>query len=505
MAGFKDPALERSLAEVLDAFGPGGMSFPSDGDDDALAAALLECMHAEGLEARVHEPSLYLSVPERASLFVDGAEIASRPAAFSRSTGPARVEGAAVVASPDGGGSLAGQIAVVDGPVAPDGVYALERRGAVAQVYIAAGDELPDTVSTTVWGVPTHETITRRPRTPVVCVARRESARLLGGAGAPRPAAVATWLREGWFPCRVPVADIEGTRDAEEFVLVHGGDAPALLAIAAALQGYRGDLRRSVRVAWWPARIAGAHAASAWYADAHAAEIDEWCVAHVCVEAAGEASLGEVTWMAEAAELCLEAIADSEAEAVKGRRPARAGDYSFNQIGVTGLFGGRRFTGDLRAYLTAIARIANAPLHPFDYTAAVLEIGAAVQHYQSAAGGELDLGAVSQELGALRRALNTWRSDADAAIAQHPDDQELRRRLNATLRRLARVLVPLGHARGDRFDHDPAVRYSTLPRLEAALHLADAAAEMKPFIRTALDREQNKIRAALREARRLVT
>jgi hypothetical protein len=66
-------------------------------------------------------------------------------------------------------------------------------------------------------------------------------------------------------------------------------------------------------------------------------------------------------------------------------------------------------------------------------------------------------------------------------------------------------LVPLGYARGERFDHDPAVRFSALPRLEAALHLATAAPDMRPFIRTALEREQNKIRGAVRDARRLVT
>lgn len=505
MAGFKDPALERALAGVLDAFGPAGMSFPLDGDDGTTAGALLECMQAEGLEARVHEPSLYLSVPDRSVLVIDGAEIASRPAAFSRATGANAVSGVPVAATAAGEEAVAGRIAILDGPIAPDDVYAIERRGALAQVYIAAGDDVPDSVSTTVWGVPTHETIGRRPRTPVVSVSRRERERLMRAAQAGRPVSVAAWLVEEWRQCQIPVGDIQGADDAEEFVLVHGGDAPALLAMASALCGCRDDLRRSVRVAWWPARIAGAHAASAWYADAFAAEIDEWCVAHVCVDAGSEARLADATWMAEAAELCLDAMADSGAEGVKGRRPARSGDYSFNQIGVTGLFGGRRFDGDLRAYLTAIARVANAPLHPFDYTAAVLELGAAVQRYQSAAGEAVNLGGVSQDLGALRRAIGAWRSDAEAAIARDPADRDLRRRLNATLRRLARVLVPLGYARGERFDHDPAVRYSALPRLEAALHLATAAAELTPFIRTALDREQNKIRAGIREARRLVT
>jgi hypothetical protein len=77
-----------------------------------------------------------------------------------------------------------------------------------------------------------------------------------------------------------------------------------------------------------------------------------------------------------------------------------------------------------------------------------------------------------------------------------------RRRVNATLRRLARLLVPLNYARGERFDHDPAIKFGPVPRLEAATRLAAAPADVKPFIVTGLVRERNKVRAILRSARR---
>jgi hypothetical protein len=134
----------------------------------------------------------------------------------------------------------------------------------------------------------------------------------------------------------------------------------------------------------------------------------------------------------------------------------------------------------------------------------VLEIAAAIQRYQAAAGGEIDLSGAKQDLSRLRRSISAWRSDAETAIARHPGDHDLRRRLNATLRRLARVLVPLGYARGERFDHDPAVAYSAVPRLDAALHVASVPNAMRPFVRTALVRERNKVRAAIREALTLV-
>jgi hypothetical protein len=77
-----------------------------------------------------------------------------------------------------------------------------------------------------------------------------------------------------------------------------------------------------------------------------------------------------------------------------------------------------------------------------------------------------------------------------------------RRRLNAALRRVARLLVPLNYARGERFDHDPALKFGPVPRLEAAASLASAPCELRPFIRVGLVREANKVRSILRAARR---
>ena len=158
---------------------------------------------------------------------------------------------------------------------------------------------------------------------------------------------------------------------------------------------------------------------------------------------------------------------------------------------------------DLAVYLTTIVRIVNAPLHPFDYAAAVEEIRGAVAQYQQAAGGEIDFGSILESLARL--------GDDDPRLADRrrrrrsrtaPDDADERRRLNGVLRRLARLLVPLNYARGERFDHDPALKFGAVPRLEAAASLTSAPAELKPFLKVGLVREANKVRAILRDARR---
>src|SRR5690606_5741466 len=109
---------------------------------------------------------------------------------------------------------------------------------------------------------------------------------------------------------------------------------------------------------------------------------------------------------------------------------------------------------------------------------------------------------ILEEMEALAGAIRQWRGEAAARIREAGDAAAERRRLNAVLRQLARVLVPLNYARGERFDHDPAVKLGVVPRLEAAATLADAGEEMKPFIRVGLIREANKVRALLRAARR---
>ena len=90
------------------------------------------------------------------------------------------------------------------------------------------------------------------------------------------------------------------------------------------------------------------------------------------------------------------------------------------------------------------------------------------------------------------RASATWRAGRRAPPGER------------TLRQIARLLVPLNYARGERFDHDPALKFGPVPRLEAAASLSSAPAEMKPFIKVGLVREINKVRATIRAVQRLL-
>lgn len=550
-------------------------------DEDAAGRYIVERLEALGIPVTLHLPELLISRPLRSELRVetpDGDRIVrSRPPSFALSTDGGEIGGEVVYvpsryaggtfdlfdtpeAAGGGGGGpdpVAGRVVLTEGFSMPGPVQAFERRGAIGQIYIHPGTEIHEGICTPIWGAPTLDSIGRKPRTPVVSVNRPDGEWLARAAanGGVR-AYLRTWLQEGWVRCLLPVAEIRGQADPDEFLLVHGhfdswyvgigdnatGDA-ALLELARLLHLFRRRLKRSVRIAWWPGHSTGRYAGSTWYADTFADELDERCIAQLNIDSpgcAGATAYEEVMWMAEAGALCRAAIADAVGASAARMRPLRAGDYSFNQIGATGLYmllsnipaEERKAKGyyavggcggniawhtpndlmdvadleilrrDLRVYVTTILRILNAPVYPFDYAAAVDEIAEAVERYRAAAGGDVDLQPLLDDLRALRVRIERWRAEADARIRDWTVDAGERRSVNAVLRRLARILVPMNYAKGERFDHDPALKFPAVPRLEAALHIGRASAELKPLLRTELMRERNKLRAMVRAAMR---
>lgn len=535
-------------------------------------------LQALGVPVTVHQPTLYISNPIRAELAVTAAgatrALHARPPAMGRSTGDAAVEGEiCYVPSKYAGGTMSlfdlpeaargsgdddpvrGKIVLTEGFSMPAAVGAFERRGAIGEIFIHPGKNVHEGICTSIWGAPTAESLGRKPAIPVVCINNPDGQALIADIerGATR-ASIKTWLDEGWKTCPLPVVEIPGTEDPDEFLLVHGhydswyegigdnatGDA-ALLELARVLWGLRGRLKRSVRIAWWPGHSTGRYAGSTWFADTFADDLDERCIAQLDIDSPGcegATAYEEVMWMAEADGLCRSSIQDALGVSSQRVRPLRAGDYSFNQIGPTGLYmllsnipleerkrrgyyavggcGGniawhtpddlmpvadleiqRR---DLHVYLTTIVRLLNAPLHPFDYAAAVAEMRAAVATYHDAAKDYVDLSPVLADLYALEPALTEWRTRSAAAAGAA--STSARRRLNATLRRIARLLVPLNYAKGERFDHDPALKLGVVPRLEAAASIASAPEALRPFIAVGLRREVNKVRATLRAVMR---
>ena len=550
----------------------------SGSDDERVAADYIAAeLTRMGVPFRMYEPDLYLSLPRASSVAWRGTSITAKPPSFAVPTPADGLEGELVyvpAAAATGQRDLfakrlgaelpdvAGKIVLSEGYAMPGMVSAFEAAGAAGQVFINPGENIHWGICTSIWGTPTTRTLPSKPGTPVVAVNHPDGERLKAAAGEHVRLHVRT--EEGWFPCKLPVAEIAGASD--EFMLVHGhydswdvgigdnavGDA-TLLELARLFHEQAGRLRRSLRIAWWPAHSTGRYGGSTWYADAHALELRRRCVGAINIDSPGcwhATEYDDVMWMAEAGPLCARAIADVTGKTAKRLRPLRAGDYSFNQLGLTSFYmllsnipaaerdalgfyptggcGGNiawhteddvmdvaeraNLERDLSVYVASIVRVLNARVLPYDFRETVSELSGFVDEYVEAAGAHLDLGETRAELDGLAEALNAL---YEMIAAQDPDDAAAHgmradagvAAVNELFLELSRILVPIGYAEGGPFEHDPALPRTPVPRLARVPELAGlAAAEspLFPFLRTELRREANHVAHGFGEAARAV-
>src|SRR2546426_1187163 len=459
------------------------------GSDDEWTAAreIAGRLAAWGVPHTVHEPLLYLSVPERASLEVLAPQrrsLRAKTPSFSVSTDGTPVRGQVVYVPtvagapftdtfdaplPAGVGDVSGRIVLTEGFPSPQKVLALQQRGAGAIIFTHPGQAIHEMICTTIWGAPDLDSLPRKPTVAVVSVNRPDGEALVAMAkNGGLDVALHTRLREGGMRCPVVVAEIPGTDEPDVFLL-----APRHLD------------SRHARLRGHPTR------------GATPLELARLFLTH------------------------------------------RAGDWSFNNLGLSGFFmlfstmpkpllaekgyypvGGcganiawhteddtlpifdeHNLDRDLRAYVTTVVRALNAPVHPLDFRAAVREFGQTLVQYQGIAGERFDLSTVVAEAGMLERALDRF-YDRCEELATLPVTDARVRAANAAIRRIARQLVQVNFARSDRFHHDTAAPIQPLPDLAAVRQLGTADPVIRGFVQAHLVRGRNRVVWALREARR---
>ena len=521
-----------------------------------------------GVPFEMHEPDLYLSLPRESSVEWRGGSIRAKPPSFAVPTPDGGLEGELVyvpAAAATGQRDLfakrlgddlpdvAGKIVLSEGYAMPGMVSAFEAAGAAGQIFINPGRNIHWGICTSIWGTPTTRNLGTKPGTPAVAVNNPDGERLKEAVG--ETVRLEVRLEEGWYPCKLPVAHIAGASD--EFMLVHGhydswdvgigdnavGDA-TLLELARIFHAEADQLKRSLRIAWWPAHSTGRYGGSTWYADTHALELRQGCVGAINIDSPGcwhATEYDDVMWMAEAGPLCARAIADVTGKTARRLRPLRAGDYSFNQIGLTSFYmllsnipaderaalgfyptggcGGNiawhteddhmgvaeraNLERDLGVYVASIARVLNSRILPYDFRETVSELRGFVDDYVEAAGELLDLGAVRTELETLGASLD----DLYAAVGAAEPNPAVVAAVNELFLDLSRILVPIGYAEGGTFDHDPALPRTPIPRLARVTELsglADGNSEMLPFLVNELRREANHVANGFHEAARAV-
>ncbi len=529
------------------------------------ADMIVKRLKAFGALVTVHEPELYLSIPFEASVKAGGKTMRAKPPAYSLPTGGVTAEAAYIPAAYSKSiGKLfhrnqtitdmsvvKGKIAISEGFAFPQKIREFELAGAVGVIAVNPGVDIHWGICTSIWGTPDLDDLPRKPGIPVVAVNNPDGRELIALAGTGKSITIAAHLEEGWFRQKVPVVEIRGSEEPEKFVLLHGhydswdvgvGDNATgnatMLEIARVLTKHAGALRRSVRIAWWPGHSTGRYAGSTWFADHFALDLDANCVAQINCDSPGcrwATEFKDVSWTKETethAKAVIRAVAGLDSH---GERPHRAGDYSFNNIGLSSLLmlsstmpdelrarkgyytvggcGGNIawhtendtleiadrdiLLRDIKVYCEAVASIADAAVLPFDWRAQVAEFGETVAAYQKAAGKAFDLAPALAATTSLAKALDAFHKAASRGKIPAA-------RANAIIQRLARILVPINYTSGPRFRHDPATPVLPLPTLAPATQLKGMDKAKLGFARTQLVRGQNRYIAALREAEALV-
>ncbi len=533
---------------------------------DILVARLRET----GVPVEVHAPEIFLSVPQSASVSAGGVTYRAKPPSSALSM-PGGQTGRLVTlaANPKAlrsynrdiktlfGGSIAsveevrrlvaGSVVVMQGFGNPALSSLIEEWGGIGLIAVNPGIDIHWGTCTTIWGSPDLQDLPRKPKIPVVAVNNPDGQRLMALAAQGGEATITTNLTEGWFAQKIPVVTIPGAVEPEKFVLVHGhydswdagvgdnatGDA-TLLELSRVLWNNRAELRRSVKLAWWPGHSTGRYAGSTWFADAFAMELDRHCVAQINCDSPGcrwATSYHDTRTFSESAHVAAAAIRDVVPDAVIAtQRPPQAGDYSFNNIGLPSFFmlsstmpdGLRReknyydvsgcganiawhtendtleiadrnvLLTDMKIYLLAVLRLANAEILPFDWTATCDEFLKTIEGYEMA----------SQDLADLspsRTATEALKADLAGLAGASPA------RRNAALMELSRILVPINYTREARFRHDPAYTVPPLPTLAVAAELPEMTDDhLRRVAQTELLRGQNRYLAAIGQARRVV-
>jgi hypothetical protein len=537
------------------------------GSDDELAAfdEIRARLDAWQIPHRLHRPELLISLPGRAGVDVGGRPFRAKTPSMARSTGPGGVtaplvyehvgfasDAASVLA---GGGrgtaDVSGRIVVSEGLPMPDRVVDLAARGAAGVVLISPGERIHEGICTPVWGSPDLRSFARKPSIPVVTVSRPDGAELIRLAeGGAATATIVAEHDEGWRKIPVLVAEIAGAVEPDRFVLLHGhvdswhvgigdnatGDA-TLLEGARSLWSHRGRLARTVRVAWWSGHSHGRYAGSTWFADTFALDLERNCICHMNCDSPGcrEADVYEdIVAMAELDAFARSAVRDFAGLPVETIRPMRAGDISFNNLGVSTCFmlgpnvppevrrargyyavggcGGNiewhteadtldvadrdRLLRDIRVYTGAVFRAANAVVHPLDFRATVTQIERILEDRRARLEPFAELEPALAAAGECRAAL-----DRLHARAERVDSIAAARPLNDALLRIGRLLVRVLYAREDRYRQDPALHVSPLPELAAAAEAVGSVPD--GVLRTEVLRARNRVEGALRDAAEL--
>jgi hypothetical protein len=406
------------------------------------------------------------------------------------------------------------------------------------------------------WGNPTPEGFEREmPSLPCVGIARTEGLKLRQRlANGPVRLSMTTHVDNGWRPVQVTHGAIKGATD--DFVLLGGhqdswfgpqatdnaAGSSCLLELARVFSKHRQHLRRGITFGFWTGHETGTMIGSSWFADKHWDMLDRHAVAYVQIDQPCDA--GTTCWETSSNPELKAFHQAIETEELGGRElfwhpAAKIGDSSFFGLGIPMMTGQGMFTAaelavtanaaygwwhhsihndlskiqwdylptHLRIYARYVWELATAPVLPFEFKLVADRILARLRELTSkddplnladvialATSFSAVAGRLDERAAACRMALKQGGAVDEAAIDA----------LNACLKTLSRLTIPLLSTAQGRYGHDPyglTAQSTTIPSLYDAIRLVTLPQGSERWmIETALKRARNRVADSLRQS-----
>lgn len=414
------------------------------------------------------------------------------------------------------------------------------------------------------WGNPTPDNVkSEMPTIPCIGIARTAGLALREMLG---KGPVKVWFRthveNGWYPVQITVANMPApatSPEADDFVLVGGhqdswpGEAATdnaagnacFIELARVFNRHREMLRRGLTFGFWTAHETGTMAGSSWFCDRNWDRLRAHCVAYLQIDQ--PAFIGTTEWStASNAELKAFHSAIEKrllgSKKAKWKRSAKNGDASFFGIGIPMFHGEGSFTEaelkatalanlgwwhhsvenrldkmdwalmqeHIRIYGAYLWELCTAPVLPFRFVPVAEQVVARLAEL-APAGSTVGLdGALAA---ANRFAAEAAKLDARAAaeadaFAAGRGSEDAARLLNATMKRLSRILVPLQSTAIGTYGHDPygfTPQTTMIPCLYEVPELAGLPeGEARWMLETKLVRARNRVADAMAESCALI-
>jgi hypothetical protein len=412
------------------------------------------------------------------------------------------------------------------------------------------------------WGNPTPDAFrTEMPTVPCIGIARTAGLQLREML---KSGPVRVWLRanvdNGWRAVQITLGEFTSLR-SDEFVLVGGhqdswegpqatdnaaGNA-CIMELARVFGAHRDELRRGLIFGFWTGHETGTMVGSSWFADHEWDRLRQHAVGYVQIDQPGCAGTSE--WST-GSNVELRRMHQTVEHEMLGERPIRwhravkHGDSSFFGLGIPMIAGEGTFTRaeleatalaglgwwhhsientidkldwsfmqeHLRVYAGWIWEMATAPVLPFEF------VSVADQFIDRLTELRVD-GDPINLTGAIRRA-REFRSNAaalDAAAAKWREryekgevsDEGPAAIINACLKRLSRMLVPIASTARGTYGHDVygyTPQRTMIPSLFDVPRLAKLSpdSEDRWMLEVQLIRDRNRVADALTDCRLLV-